>query len=151
MHASVYHKSSVKKAYRLTMFCETLGVHPIKAGTSAGEDFDAGGEERDQFQVPSSHFAAGFPKRPHYGLEVSPCFLLKVPGEGGAGKVFGGRVDDSELREESFVNVTVVSDWIAEVEDDGLFGGSHAGLVDGELYLVLKVDGPVIGFGPLQT
>lgn len=59
-----------------TIFSKNIYIHPIVACTRRSNDLHRRGQQRDQFLVPATHFAAGVPEGPEDGVEVAPAALF---------------------------------------------------------------------------
>ena len=138
-----------------TEFSQCLRIDPVEPRPRTRHDPHACRQQLNQFPVPRSHRAARVPKWPYGRREVPPCLFLQMPFERLALEGGGGGVDDFVLGGELGVEHAVVTNRVAEVEDDGFVGddavdgsgggggGAGSGSVD-----VLPGGGAVVeGFG----
>lgn len=97
-------------------------VRPVVARACGREDLACRGQVGDEVCVPAAHFAARIPKRAEDGVEGAPAVFFQGGDEGGAVSFFQGRLDDCEFLREGGVEIRVIFNGIADVEDCELHG-----------------------------
>lgn len=99
------------------MFSKNIHIRPVIPSARRSHDLYRLREERNQLRIPSPHLTTCIPERTENGIEVAPATLFQGTDEFIALALGGGRLDEFKFRREALVDVVVVFDVIADVED----------------------------------
>lgn len=109
-----------------TTLRKDINIHPIEPCPSTCEHLHRAREEQNELLIPTSHLPARIPERTEDGIKIPPSLLLQRGHEGIALPFLVRGPDDGELGCEPLVDVGVVFDGVAEVEDGEFLESCHA-------------------------
>lgn len=105
------------------MLRKHIHIRPIIPCSRRSYNFNRLREERNQLSIPPAHLPAGIPERAKHGIEIAPAALFQGALELLALALCGCGLDQLEFRGEALVDIMVVFDVVADVEDAGF--GCH--------------------------
>ena len=105
------------------MLCKHIHIRPIIPCSRGSYNLNRLREERNQFSVPPAHLPASIPERAKDGIEIAPAAFLQSALELLALALCSCGLDQFEFRCKTLVDIMVVFDIVADVEDAGF--GCH--------------------------
>ena len=105
------------------MLCKGIHICPIIPCSRGSYNLNRLREERNQLSIPPAHLPAGIPERAKDGIKIAPAALLQSALELFSLPLCSCGLDQLEFRGEALVDIMVVFDVVADVEDTGF--GCH--------------------------